>query len=241
MSSSSSNTNNNSINNSNAGKMFSGLNWKQKAEEFKKRAKEKVEMVKDKIEEQKRDASSPIGKLANRMSMQHHQSDASSSLNSTTSSRNSSQQQQAAAAESSSSAGGELVNRMDSLELNVTSMNAEQAAKEVDKLHPGFFEPYRKDEDEDEMNRSEERINSSTDPSSSSSNNNNDSSKFDALRESLKEIPRDFSPKDLRREEERLMAIVESVQTRINGEIYKKRNEVGHASQKIFDKSKCGA
>ena len=237
MSSSSSNTNNNSINNSNAGKMFSGLNWKQKAEEFKKRAKEKVEMVKDKIEEQKRDASSPIGKLANRMSLQHHQSDASSSLNSTTSSRSSRQQQQAVAAESSSSACGELVNRMDSLELNVTSMNAEQAAKEVDKLHPGFFEPYRKDEDEDEMNRSEERINSSTDPSSSNNNNNNnnDSSKFDALRESLKEIPRDFLPKDLRREEERLMAIVESVQTRINGEIYKKRNEVGHASQKILD------
>ena len=92
-------------------------------------------------------------------------------------------------------------------------MNAEQAAKEVDKLHPGFFEPYRKDEDEDETNRSEERINASTDPSSSSSNN--DSIKFDALRESLKEIPRDFSPKDLRREEERLMAIVETVQTRI--------------------------
>jgi hypothetical protein len=122
---------------------------------------------------------------------------------------------------------------MDSLELNAASMNAEQAAKEVDKLHPGFFEPYRKDEDEDETNRSEERINASTDPSSSSSNN--DSIKFDALRESLKEIPRDFSPKDLRREEERLMAIVETVQTRINGEIYKKRNEVGHASQKILD------
>ncbi len=133
----------------------------------------------------------------------------------------------------SSSSAGKLVNRMDSLELNAASMNAEQAAKEVDKLHPGFFEPYRKDEDEDETNRSEERINASTDPSSSSSNN--DSIKFDALRESLKEIPRDFSPKDLRREEERLMAIVETVQTRINGEIYKKRNEVGHASQKILD------
>ena len=92
---------------------------------------------------------------------------------------------------------------------------------------------YKRQEDEDETNRSEERINASTDPSSSSSNN--DSIKFDALRESLKEIPRDFSPKDLRREEERLMAIVETVQTRINGEIYKKRNEVGHASQKILD------
>lgn len=198
-------------------------NWKQKAEEFRKRAKEKVELVKDKIEEQKRDASSPIGKLANRMNNQ--QSPSASSPES----RHLEQKQTPV----SSSSAGKLVNRMDSLELNAASMNAEQAAKEVDKLHPGFFEPYRKDEDEDETNRSEERINASTDPSSSSSNN--DSIKFDALRESLKEIPRDFSPKDLRREEERLMAIVETVQTRINGEIYKKRNEVGHASQKILD------
>ena len=198
-------------------------NWKQKAEEFKKRAKEKVELVKDKIEEQKRDASSPIGKLANRMNTQQSPSAGSPE------SRHLEQKQTPV----SSSSAGKLVNRMDSLELNAASMNAEQAAKEVDKLHPGFFEPYRKDEDEDETNRSEERINASTDPSSSSSNN--DSIKFDALRESLKEIPRDFSPKDLRREEERLMAIVETVQTRINGEIYKKRNEVGHASQKILD------
>ncbi len=198
-------------------------NWKQKAEEFRKRAKEKVELVKDKIEEQKRDASSPIGKLANRMNNQ--QSPSASSPES----RHLEQKQTPV----SSSSAGKLVNRMDSLELNAASMNAEQAAKEVDKLHPGFFEPYRKDEDEDETNRSEERINASMDPSSSSSNN--DSIKFDALRESLKEIPRDFSPKDLRREEERLMAIVETVQTRINGEIYKKRNEVGHASQKILD------
>lgn len=199
------------------------LNWKQKAEEFKKRAKEKVELVKDKIEEQKRDASSPIGKLASRMNTQQSPSVSSPE------SRHLEQKQTPV----SSSSAGKLVNRMDSLELNATSMNAEQAAKEVDKLHPGFFEPYRKDEDEDETNRSEERINASTDPSSSSSNNH--SIKFDALRESLKEIPRDFSPKDLRREEERLMAIVETVQTRINGEIYKKRNEVGHASQKILD------
>ena len=198
-------------------------NWKQKAEEFRKRAKEKVELVKDKIEEQKRDASSPIGKLASRMNTQQSPSVSSPE------SRHLEQKQTPV----SSSSAGKLVNRMDSLELNATSMNAEQAAKEVDKLHPGFFEPYRKDEDEDETNRSEERINASTDPSSSSSNN--DSIKFDALRESLKEIPRDFSPKDLRREEERLMAIVETVQTRINGEIYKKRNEVGHASQKILD------
>ena len=199
------------------------LNWKQKAEEFKKRAKEKVELVKDKIEEQKRDASSPIGKLASRMNTQQSPSVSSPE------SRHLEQKQTPV----SSSSAGKLVNRMDSLELNATSMNAEQAAKEVDKLHPGFFEPYRKDEDEDETNRSEERINASTDPSSSSSNNH--SIKFDALRESLKEIPRDFSPKDLRREEERLMAIVETVQTRINGEIYQKRNEVGHASQKILD------
>ena len=199
-------------------------NWKQKAEEFKKRAKEKVELVKDKIEEQKRDASSPIGKLANRMNNTQQSPSASSPE-----SRHLEQKQTPV----SSSSAGKLVNKMDSLELHATSMNAEQAAKEVDKLHPGFFEPYRKDEDEDETNRSEERINASTDPSSSSSNN--DSIKFDALRESLKEIPRDFSPKDLRREEERLMAIVETVQTRINGEIYKKRNEVGHASQKILD------
>ena len=214
-------SNNSSSNDAAGGKMF--LNWKQKAEEFKKRAKEKVELVKDKIEEQKRDASSPIGKLANRMNNQ--QSPSASSPES----RHLEQKQTPV----SSSSAGKLVNRMDSLELNAASMNAEQAAKEVDKLHPGFFEPYRKDEDEDETNRSEERINASTDPSSSSSNN--DSIKFDALRESLKEIPRDFSPKDLRREEERLMAIVETVQTRINGEIYKKRNEVGHASQKILD------
>ena len=199
-------------------------NWKQKAEEFKKRAKEKVELVKDKIEEQKRDASSPIGKLANRMNNTQQSPSASSPE-----SRHLEQKQTPV----SSSSAGKLVNKMDSLELHATSMNAEQAAKEVDKLHPGFFEPYRKDEDEDETNRSEERINASTDPSSSSSNN--DSIKFDALKESLKEIPRDFSPKDLRREEERLMAIVETVQTRINGEIYKKRNEVGHASQKILD------
>ena len=214
-------SNNSSSNDAAGGKMF--LNWKQKAEEFKKRAKEKVELVKDKIEEQKRDASSPIGKLASRMTTQ--QSPSASSPES----RHLEQKQTPV----SSSSAGKLVNRMDSLELNAASMNAEQAAKEVDKLHPGFFEPYRKDEDEDETNRSEERINASTDPSSSSSNN--DSIKFDALRESLKEIPRDFSPKDLRREEERLMAIVETVQTRINGEIYKKRNEVGHASQKILD------
>ena len=215
-------SNNSSSNDAAGGKMFLN-NWKQKAEEFKKRAKEKVELVKDKIEEQKRDASSPIGKLANRMNNQ--QSPSASSPES----RHLEQKQTPV----SSSSAGKLVNRMDSLELNAASMNAEQAAKEVDKLHPGFFEPYRKDEDEDETNRSEERINASTDPSSSSSNN--DSIKFDALRESLKEIPRDFSPKDLRREEERLMAIVETVQTRINGEIYKKRNEVGHASQKILD------
>ena len=214
-------SNNSSSNDAAGGKMF--LNWKQKAEEFKKRAKEKVELVKDKIEEQKRDASSPIGKLASRMNTQQSPS---------VSSPESQHLEQKQTPVSSSSA-GKLVNRMDSLELNAASMNAEQAAKEVDKLHPGFFEPYRKDEDEDETNRSEERINASTDPSSSSSNN--DSIKFDALRESLKEIPRDFSPKDLRREEERLMAIVETVQTRINGEIYKKRNEVGHASQKILD------
>lgn len=215
-------SNNSSSNDAAGGKMFLN-NWKQKAEEFRKRAKEKVELVKDKIEEQKRDASSPIGKLANRMNTQ--QSPSASSPES----RHLEQKQTPV----SSSSAGKLVNRMDSLELNAASMNAEQAAKEVDKLHPGFFEPYRKDEDEDETNRSEERINASTDPSSSSSNN--DSIKFDALRESLKEIPRDFSPKDLRREEERLMAIVETVQTRINGEIYKKRNEVGHASQKILD------
>lgn len=215
-------SNNSSSNDAAGGKMFLN-NWKQKAEEFKKRAKEKVELVKDKIEEQKRDASSPIGKLASRMNTQ--QSPSASSPES----RHLEQKQTPV----SSSSAGKLVNRMDSLELNAASMNAEQAAKEVDKLHPGFFEPYRKDEDEDETNRSEERINASTDPSSSSSNN--DSIKFDALRESLKEIPRDFSPKDLRREEERLMAIVETVQTRINGEIYKKRNEVGHASQKILD------
>tara|TARA_B110000444_G_scaffold244179_1_gene263357 strand:+ start:37 stop:3327 length:3291 start_codon:yes stop_codon:yes gene_type:complete len=215
-------SNNSSSNDAAGGKMFLN-NWKQKAEEFKKRAKEKVELVKDKIEEQKRDASSPIGKLANRMNTQQSPS-AGSPEN-----RHLEQKQTPV----SSSSAGKLVNRMDSLELNAASMNAEQAAKEVDKLHPGFFEPYRKDEDEDETNRSEERINASTDPSSSSSNN--DSIKFDALRESLKEIPRDFSPKDLRREEERLMAIVETVQTRINGEIYKKRNEVGHASQKILD------
>ena len=215
-------SNNSSSNDAAGGKMFLN-NWKQKAEEFRKRAKEKVELVKDKIEEQKRDASSPIGKLANRMNNQ--QSPSASSPES----RHLEQKQTPV----SSSSAGKLVNRMDSLELNAASMNAEQAAKEVDKLHPGFFEPYRKDEDEDETNRSEERINASTDPSSSSSNN--DSIKFDALRESLKEIPRDFSPKDLRREEERLMAIVETVQTRINGEIYKKRNEVGHASQKILD------
>ena len=214
-------SNNSSSNDAAGGKMF--LNWKQKAEEFKKRAKEKVELVKDKIEEQKRDASSPIGKLASRMNTQQSPSVSSPE------SRHLEQKQTPV----SSSSAGKLVNRMDSLELNAASMNAEQAAKEVDKLHPGFFEPYRKDEDEDETNRSEERINASTDPSSSSSNN--DSIKFDALRESLKEIPRDFSPKDLRREEERLMAIVETVQTRINGEIYKKRNEVGHASQKILD------
>ena len=216
-------SNNSSSNDAAGGKMFLN-NWKQKAEEFKKRAKEKVELVKDKIEEQKRDASSPIGKLANRMNNTQQSPSASSPE-----SRHLEQKQTPV----SSSSAGKLVNRMDSLELNATSMNAEQAAKEVDKLHPGFFEPYRKDEDEDETNRSEERINASTDPSSSSSNN--DSIKFDALRESLKEIPRDFSPKDLRREEERLMAIVETVQTRINGEIYKKRNEVGHASQKILD------
>ena len=215
-------SNNSSSNDAAGGKMFLN-NWKQKAEEFKKRAKEKVELVKDKIEEQKRDASSPIGKLANRMNTQQSPSAGSPE------SRHLEQKQTPV----SSSSAGKLVNRMDSLELNATSMNAEKAAKEVDKLHPGFFEPYRKDEDEDETNRSEERINASTDPSSSSSNN--DSIKFDALRESLKEIPRDFSPKDLRREEERLMAIVETVQTRINGEIYKKRNEVGHASQKILD------
>ena len=214
-------SNNSSSNDAAGGKMF--LNWKQKAEEFKKRAKEKVELVKDKIEEQKRDASSPIGKLASRMNTQQSPSVSSPE------SRHLEQKQTPV----SSSSAGKLVNRMDSLELNATSMNAEQAAKEVDKLHPGFFEPYRKDEDEDETNRSEERINASTDPSSSSSNNH--SIKFDALRESLKEIPRDFSPKDLRREEERLMAIVETVQTRINGEIYQKRNEVGHASQKILE------
>ena len=216
-------SNNSSSNDAAGGKMFLN-NWKQKAEEFKKRAKEKVELVKDKIEEQKRDASSPIGKLANRMNNTQQSPSASSPE-----SRHLEQKQTPV----SSSSAGKLVNKMDSLELHATSMNAEQAAKEVDKLHPGFFEPYRKDEDEDETNRSEERINASTDPSSSSSNN--DSIKFDALRESLKEIPRDFSPKDLRREEERLMAIVETVQTRINGEIYKKRNEVGHASQKILD------
>ena len=215
-------SNNSSSNDAAGGKMFLN-NWKQKAEEFRKRAKEKVELVKDKIEEQKRDASSPIGKLANRMNTQ--QSPSASSPES----RHLEQKQTPV----SSSSAGKLVNRMDSLELNAASMNAEQASKEVYKLHPGFFEPYRKDEDEDETNRSEERINASTDPSSSSSNN--DSIKFDALRESLTEIPRDFSPKDLRREEERLMAIVETVQTRINGEIYKKRNEVGHASQKILD------
>lgn len=214
---------NNSSNDAAGGEMFLN-NWKQKAEEFKKRAKEKVELVKDKIEEQKRDASSPIGKLANRMNNTQQSPSASSPE-----SRHLEQKQTPV----SSSSAGKLVNKMDSLELHATSMNAEQAAKEVDKLHPGFFEPYRKDEDEDETNRSEERRNASTDPSSSSSNN--DSIKFDALRESLKEIPRDFSPKDLRREEERLMAIVETVQTRINGEIYKKRNEVGHASQKILD------
>ena len=214
-------SNNSSSNDAAGGKMFLN-NWKQKAEEFKKRAKEKVELVKDKIEEQKRDASSPIGKLANRMNNTQQSPSASSPE-----SRHLEQKQTPV----SSSSAGKLVNKMDSLELHATSMNAEQAAKEVDKLHPGFFEPYRKDEDE--TNRSEERINASTDPSSSSSNN--DSIKFDALRESLKEIPRDFSPKDLRREEERLMAIVETVQTRINGEIYKKRNEVGHASQKILD------
>jgi len=214
---------NNSLNDAAGGKMFLN-NWKQKAEEFKKRVKEKVELVKDKIEEQKRDASSPIGKLANRMNNTQQSPSASSPE-----SRHLEQKQTPV----SSSSAGKLVNKMDSLELHATSMNAEQAAKEVDKLHPGFFEPYRKDEDEDETNRSEERRNASTDPSSSSSNN--DSIKFDALRESLKEIPRDFSPKDLRREEERLMAIVETVQTRINGEIYKKRNEVGHASQKILD------
>ena len=215
-------SNNSSSNDAAGGKMFLN-NWKQKAEEFRKRAKEKVELVKDKIEEQKRDASSPIGKLANRMNTQQSPSA------SIPESRHLEQKQTPV----SSSSAGKLVNRMDSLELNAAPMNAEQAAKEVDKLHPGFFEPYRKDEDEDETNRSEQRINASTDPSSSSSNN--DSIKFDALRESLKEIPRDFSPKDLRREEERLMAIVETVQTRINGEIYKKRNEVGHASQKILD------
>ena len=215
-------SNNSSSNDAAGGKMFLN-NWKQKAEEFRKRAKEKVELVKDKIEEQKRDASSPIGKLASRMNTQQSPSVSSPE------SRHLEQKQTPV----SSSSAGKLVNRMDSLELNATSMNGEQAAKEVDKLHPGFFEPYRKDEDEDETNRSEERINASTDPSSSSSNNH--SIKFDALRESLKEIPRDFSPKDLRREEERLMAIVETVQTRINGEIYQKRNEVGHASQKILE------
>jgi hypothetical protein len=167
-------SNNSSSNDAAGGKMFLN-NWKQKAEEFRKRAKEKVELVKDKIEEQKRDASSPIGKLANRMNTQ--QSPSASSPES----RHLEQKQTPV----SSSSAGKLVNRMDSLELNAASMNAEQAAKEVDKLHPGFFEPYRKDEDEDETNRSEERINASTDPSSSSSNN--DSIKFDALRESLKE------------------------------------------------------
>ena len=106
-------------------------NWKQKAEEFRKRAKEKVELVKDKIEEQKRDASSPIGKLANRMNNQ--QSPSASSPES----RHLEQKQTPV----SSSSAGKLVNRMDSLELNAASMNAEQAAKEVDKLHPGFIEP----------------------------------------------------------------------------------------------------
>ena len=220
MSSSSSNT-----------KMFG--NWMQKAEEFKKRAKEKVDLMKDKIEEQKRDSTSPFGKLANRMNQQSSNSSGSSNNNNgnnrnvtaaNASSKNSQQQRTTV----TSSPASELVNRMDSLELNATSMNAEQAAREVEKLHPGFFEPYRKgeDEDEDETDGSE---------GLSTSSSNNDSTRFDALRESLKEIPRDFLPKDLRREEERLMAIVESVQIKINGEIYKKRNEVGHASQKILD------
>jgi len=209
-------------------------NWMQKAEEFKKRAKEKVDLMKDKIEEQKRDSTSPIfGKLANRMNQQSSNSSSSSNNNNgnnrnvtaaNASSKNSQQQRTTV----TSSPASELVNRMDSLELNATSMNAEQAAREVEKLHPGFFEPYRKgeDEDEDETDGSE---------GLSTSSSNNDSTRFDALRESLKEIPRDFLPKDLRREEERLMAIVESVQIKINGEIYKKRNEVGHASQKILD------
>ena len=68
MSSSSSNT-----------KMFG--NWMQKAEEFKKRAKEKVDLMKDKIEEQKRDSTSPFGKLANRMNQQSSNSSGSSNNN----------------------------------------------------------------------------------------------------------------------------------------------------------------
>ena len=177
MSSSSSNT-----------KMFG--NWMQKAEEFKKRAKEKVDLMKDKIEEQKRDSTSPFGKLANRMNQQSSNSSSSSNNNNgnnrnvtaaNASSKNSQQQRTTV----TSSPASELVNRMDSLELNATSMNAEQAAREVEKLHPGFFEPYRKgeDEDEDETDGSE---------GLSTSSSKNDSTRFDAFRESLKEIPRDF-------------------------------------------------
>ena len=72
-------SNNSSSNDAAGGKMF--LNWKQKAEEFKKRAKEKVELVKDKIEEQKRDSTSPFGKLANRMNQQSSNSSGSSNNN----------------------------------------------------------------------------------------------------------------------------------------------------------------
>ena len=53
----------------------------QKAEEFKKRAKEKVDLMKDKIEEQKRDSTSPFGKLANRMNQQSSNSSGSSNNN----------------------------------------------------------------------------------------------------------------------------------------------------------------
>lgn len=129
---------------------------------------------------------------------------------------------------------------MDSLELNeVKKMAAEKAIQEVDRLHPGFFEPFCEGEEDDkeyDYETNENRIDSSLDPSSSNKKKKNSNiNTFDAVRESLKEIPRDFSTKDLRREEERLMAIVEAVQTRINGEIYKRRNDIGSASKQILD------
>ena len=174
MSSSSSNT-----------KMFG--NWMQKAEEFKKRAKEKVDLMKDKIEEQNETRRLHLGSWQIGFNQQSSNSSGSSNNNNgnnrnvtaaSASSKNSQQQRTTV----TSSPASELVNRMDSLELT-TSMNAEQAAREVEKLHPGFFEPYRKGEDEDETDGSE---------GLSTSSSNNDSTRFDALRESLKEIPRDF-------------------------------------------------